>query len=104
MKEITLRVSRYDPALDAEPRFEEYTVRVNEGARVLHALHAIRDECDPTLAYRYCCGSGQCGSCAVQVDGTPALACMAEARDGMTIEPLDLPVLKDLMVDMSPVI
>ncbi|HNV39459.1 MAG TPA: 2Fe-2S iron-sulfur cluster-binding protein, partial [Methanoculleus sp.] len=62
MKAMTIRVSRYDPAHDAEPHFEEYTVRVNEGARVLHALHAIRDEHDPTLAYRYCCGSGQCGS------------------------------------------
>ena len=104
MKTITLAVSRFDPAVDAEPHLEEYTVRVNEGARVLHALHAIRDEHDPTLTYRYCCGSGQCGSCAVRVDGTPVLACMAEARDGMTVEPLDLPVLKDLTVEMSPVI
>jgi len=104
MKELTLRVSRYDPAEDAGPSFEEYTVRVNEGARVLHALHAVHDNHDPTLTYRYCCGSGQCGSCAVRVDGTPVLACMEEARDGMTVEPLDLPVLKDLMVDMGPVI
>jgi fumarate reductase (CoM/CoB) subunit B len=104
MKELTLRVSRYDPAEDAGPYFEEYTVRVNEGARVLHALHAVHDNHDPTLTYRYCCGSGQCGSCAVRVDGTPVLACMEEARDGMTVEPLDLPVLKDLMVDMGPVI
>jgi fumarate reductase (CoM/CoB) subunit B len=104
MKTITLRVSRFDPAEDTEPHIEEYTVRVNEGARVLHVLHAIRDEHDPTLSYRYCCGSGQCGSCAVKVDGKPALACMAEARDGMTVEPLDLPVVKDLTVDMEPVI
>ncbi|NLZ29701.1 MAG: succinate dehydrogenase/fumarate reductase iron-sulfur subunit [Methanomicrobiales archaeon] len=104
MRELTLRVSRYDPVEDAGPYFEEYTVRVNEGARVLHALHAVHDDHDPTLTYRHCCGSGQCGSCAVRVDGTPVLACMEEARDGMTVEPLDLPVLKDLMVDMSPVI
>ena len=38
------------------------------------------------------------------MDGTPGLACMEEARDGMTVEPLDLPVVKDLAVDMSPVI
>ncbi len=105
MKTITLQVSRFDPAVDAEPHFEEYAVRVNEGARVLHALHAVRDGHDPTLTYRYCCGSGgQCGSCAVRVDGKPVLACMEEARDGMTVEPLDLPVLKDLTVDMEPVI
>ncbi len=104
MKEITVRVSRFDPATDTGPHFETYTVRVNDGARVLHALHAIHDEHDPTLVYRYCCGSGQCGSCAVRVDGEPVLACMEEARDGMTVEPLALPVQKDLAVDMEPVI
>ncbi|RXE56905.1 succinate dehydrogenase [Methanoculleus taiwanensis] len=104
MKTITVRVARFDPAVDKEPYFETYTVQVNEGARVLHTLHAIRDEQDPTLSYRYCCGSGQCGSCAVRVDGTPVLACMEEARDGITIEPLALPVQKDLVVDMEPVL
>ncbi|MDK2862291.1 MAG: fumarate reductase (CoM/CoB) subunit [Methanomicrobiaceae archaeon] len=104
MREIRVRVSRFNPAEDAEPHIEEYTVRVNEGARVLHALHAIHDDLDPTLAYRYCCGAGQCGTCAVRVDGEPVLACMEEARDGMIVEPLALPVLKDLVVDMEPVI
>lgn len=104
MREIRVRVSRFNPTEDAEPHIEEYTVRVNEGARVLHALHAIHDDLDPTLAYRYCCGAGQCGTCAVRVDGEPVLACMEEARDGMIVEPLALPVLKDLVVDMEPVI
>ncbi len=104
MKEITVRVFRFDPAVDEKPRTETYTVRVNDGARVLHVLHAVHDEHDPTLAYRYCCGSGQCGSCAVRVDGEPALACTAEARDGMAIEPLDLPIVRDLVVDMEPVL
>jgi len=104
MREIRVRVSRFNPAEDAEPHIEEYTARVNEGARVLHALHAIHDDLDPTLAYRYCCGAGQCGTCAVRVDGEPVLACMEEARDGMIVEPLALPVLKDLAVDMEPVI
>jgi fumarate reductase (CoM/CoB) subunit B len=104
MKTITIQVSRFDPAVDTEPHLEKYAIQVNEGARVLHALHAVRDEHDPTLAYRYCCGSGQCGSCAVRVDGKPVLACMEEARDGMTVEPLALPVLKDLTVDLEPVI
>lgn len=102
MKEITVHVSRSDPAQDQSPRLETYTVRVNDGARVLHVLHAIHDEIDPTLAYRYCCGSGQCGSCAVRVNGEPVLACMEEARTGSVIEPLKLPVKKDLMVDLLP--
>ena len=52
----------------------------------------------------YCCGTGQCGSCAVRVNGEPVLACMTEAKDGMIIEPLNLPVKKDLLVDMEPVL
>lgn len=102
MKDLTLRVFRFDPLADGEPSYETYTVRVNEGARLLHALHAIHDEIDPSLHYRYCCGSGQCGSCAVRVDGEPVLACMDEARDGTTIEPLNLPVVRDLVTDMEP--
>ena len=86
------------------PISKHYHVNVQEGARVLHVLHAIHDETDPTLTYRYCCGTGQCGSCAVRVNGEPVLACMEEARDGTTIEPLDLPVIKDLAVDLLPYI
>ncbi len=102
MKDYTVRVFRFDPEYDEKPHFQTYSVRVSEGARVLHVLHAIHDDHDPTLSYRYCCGSGQCGSCAVRVNGEPVLACMEEARDGMTVEPLDLPVVKDLVVDMEP--
>jgi fumarate reductase (CoM/CoB) subunit B len=102
MKELTVRVYRFDPDEDEEPHFETYTVNVNEGARVLHVLHAIHDELDPTLAYRHSCSSGQCGSCAVRVNGEPVLACMEEARDNITIEPLNLSVKKDLVVDLLP--
>ena len=103
MKRLTVTVYRNNPAKDARARYQTYTVAVEEGARVLHVLHAIHAE-DPTLSYRYCCGTMQCGSCAVKVNGEPVLACMTEAKDGMVIEPLDLPVKKDLLVDMEPVL
>ena len=102
MKDLHVTVQRFDPKKDPTPHPEIYTVSVNEGARVLHVLHAIHDNIDPTLSYRYCCGSGQCGSCAVRVDGEPVLACMKEATDGITIAPLNLPVKKDLVVDLLP--
>ncbi|MFZ0182952.1 MAG: fumarate reductase (CoM/CoB) subunit TfrB [Methanoregula sp.] len=102
MKDLRVTVLRFDTKKDPAPHPETYTVRINEGARVLHVLHAIHDEIDPTLSYRYCCGSGQCGSCAVRVDGEPVLACMKEATDGITITPLNLPVKKDLVVDLLP--
>jgi fumarate reductase (CoM/CoB) subunit B len=102
MKELHVKVQRFDPKTDQKPRLEAYTVNVNDGARVLHVLHEIHDHIDPSLAYRYCCGSGQCGSCAVRVNGEPVLACMEEAEDGITIAPLNLPVIQDLVVDLLP--
>jgi fumarate reductase (CoM/CoB) subunit B len=102
MKKLTVRVSRFDPDTEREPQFETYTVKVNDGARVLNVLHAIHDEIDPTLSYRYSCASGQCGSCAVRVNDEPVLACMEEARDGITIQPLNLAVKKDLVTDLVP--
>ncbi len=104
MKELTARVFRYDPQVDDEPYYDTFTVIVKPGARVLDLLHEIHDRHDPTLSYRYCCGSGQCGSCSVRVNGEPVPACMAEGVDGMTIEPLNLVVIKDLSVDMEPLL
>ena len=102
MKELTVTVRRFDPDVDKDPRLVTYTVKVSEGARVLNVLHAIHDSIDPTLSYRYSCASGQCGSCAVRVNGEPVLACMEEAKDRITIEPLNLDVKKDLVTDLVP--
>jgi fumarate reductase (CoM/CoB) subunit B len=102
MREMTVTIKRFDPDKDKEPYYQTYTVKVNDGARVLNVLHAIHETIDPTLAYRYSCASGQCGSCAVLVNGKPVLACMEEAKDKSKIEPLNLPVKKDLMTDLVP--
>jgi len=102
MKKLTVRISRFDPAKDETAHLESYTVNVNEGARILHVLHVIHDTLDPSLSFRYSCASGQCGSCAVRVNGEPVLACTEEAKDGITIEPINLPVKKDLVVDLLP--
>ena len=99
MIQLTVRISRFDPVRDQNTHIEQYTVDVNEGARILNALQAVKI-LDPTLTFRSSCRAGQCGSCAVRVNGEPALACMTEATDGMLIEPLDLPVIKDLTVEL----
>ena len=102
MKDLTVTIKRFDPDKDKEPYFQTFTVKVNDGARVLHTLHAIHDTLDPTLSYRYSCAAGQCGSCAVRVNGDPVLACMEEAKDKSTIEPINLTVKKDLIADLLP--
>lgn len=81
----------------------EFDVAVNEGARVLNVLEKIH-ECEPDFAFRSCCRAGQCGSCAVRVNGEPVLACQVEAHEGDVIEPLNLTVIKDLVTDIAPVI
>ena len=101
MNLLTVNVSRFDPSHDKEPRMQEYSVEVNPGARVMNVLQAIHI-LDPTLEFRSSCRAGQCGSCAVRVNGEPALACMEEAVNGMVVEPLALPVIKDLVVELVP--
>lgn len=97
--QMNVTISRFNPDTDSVPRMEPWQVNVEEGARVLNVLDAIH-ALDPTLAYRSSCRAGQCGSCAVKVNGEPVLACTEEAKEGMVIEPLDLPVIQDLMVDL----
>ena len=101
---MKVTISRFNPETDAEPHRETYEVTVREGARILNVLDAVRDEIDPSLSYRHCCRGGQCGSCAVRVNGEPALACMQEAKDGDLIEPLNLPLIRDLVTDIAPAI
>jgi carbon-monoxide dehydrogenase small subunit len=58
-------------------------------------LHVLRDELGLT-GTKYSCGTGQCGSCTVIVNGEPVLSCifLAVAADGtdiVTIEGLSTP-------------
>ena len=44
---------------------------------LLDCLLSIKRTQDPTLAFRYSCGHGMCGSDAANVNGTPTLLCSA---------------------------
>ena len=73
---------------------------------VLDVVTHIQRRLDPTLAYRYACRVGMCGSCAMTVNGAPRWTCRthvdAVARDGaLEVRPLrNLPVIRDLVTDM----
>ncbi|HWQ66378.1 MAG TPA: fumarate reductase (CoM/CoB) subunit TfrB [Methanospirillum sp.] len=101
MNEFTVRVSRSEPKAGISRYLQEFTVQVNEGARVLNVLEAIHQQ-DPSFSYRSSCRGGQCGSCAILVNGEPELACMKEATANMLLEPLNLPVIRDLIVELVP--
>jgi succinate dehydrogenase / fumarate reductase iron-sulfur subunit len=72
---------------------------------VLEALLRIQAEQDGSLAFRYACRGAVCGSCAMLVNGQINLTCRLQARglgETITLEPLpNLPLLKDLVVDMD---
>jgi len=74
---------------------------------VLDALVAVQRGEDPTLAFRYACRVGMCGSCAMVVNGRERWACRtrlaALGRGPVTVRPLyHFPLLRDLVVDMAP--
>jgi fumarate reductase (CoM/CoB) subunit B len=100
---IEIKVLRYDPSRDDESHFETYMVDKKEKMKVLDALNYINQHYQANIAYRCSCRAGQCGSCALKVNGEVALACKAEIRDGDVIKPLNLPVIKDLVVDRTEI-
>ena len=101
-----LRVYRYDPDSDANPRIDTYYVdRDDCGPMVLDALIWIKYNIDPTLTFRRSCREGICGSCAMNIDGTNTLACtcgMDESKGAVKIYPLPhMAVVKDLVPDLT---
>nr|WP_204316628.1 2Fe-2S iron-sulfur cluster-binding protein [Bifidobacterium ramosum] len=60
---------------------QEYTLRVRPEDTVLDCLLTVKRTVDPTLAFRYSCGHGMCGSDAVAINGTPTLLCTATVKD-----------------------
>lgn len=107
MRTRPFRIHRYDPALDSEPSFEGYEVPVGESTSVLDGLFHVQEQLNENLSFRFSCRQGVCGSCCMEVNGRAVLACQTpiSSLDGteVTVRPLyNLPVIKDLVVDMEP--
>ena len=103
---VSLRVARYRPEHASEPYFDEYDVPASDDTVVLDALNHIKDHIDGSLAYRWSCRMGVCGSCGMMVNGVPRLTCSTFVREfgsePIVVEPLQyFPVIRDLVVDMS---
>ena len=105
-KRITLEIFRYNPEDGGEPFFQSYEVEYLNHWVVLDAINWIKDEIDGTIAHRWTCRMGVCGSCGMMVNGEPKLSCHSLLRDyapgPVRVEPLQhFPVEKDLVVDMN---
>jgi succinate dehydrogenase / fumarate reductase iron-sulfur subunit len=101
------KIFRFDPLKDKEPHYQEYIVEADPKDRILDCLNKIRWEQDPSLAFRWSCEHGVCGSDALKINGVCALACQKLIKDyqnsSFLIEPIPVfPVVKDLVVDMEP--
>jgi fumarate reductase iron-sulfur subunit len=86
--------------------FQSFEVPRLESQTVLDVITYIQRKCDPTLAYRFACRVGVCGSCAMSVNGRSRWTCRTHVAkvasdDQLEIAPLrNLPVVKDLVTDM----
>ena len=90
----------------AEGRFQQFDVPRHPSQTVLDVVTYIQRTLDPTLAYRFACRVGMCGSCAMTVNGVPRWTCRTHidrviGEDRLEIGPLrNLPVIRDLVTDM----
>jgi len=104
--EVLFRVKRYRPGSDSRPRYQEYRIPYRSDMVVLDGLNYIKDHVDPTLAFRWSCRMGICGSCGADVNGHPKLTCGTYVREFrrrvVTVDPLaNFPIIKDLVVDID---
>ena len=104
MSDRTFRIWR---GTAAGGSFGEHRIDVDEGMVVLDVLHRIQAKQANDLAIRWNCKAGKCGSCGMEINGRPRLACMTgmnlfadEAT--ITVQPLKtFPVIRDLVTDVS---
>ncbi len=103
---MKLSIYRYHPETDAAPRMQDFDIRLPSGATMLlDALEHIRTKVDDSLALRRSCREGVCGSDGVNINGKNGLACITKLdalSEPIVVRPLPgLPVIRDLVVDMS---
>src|SRR5581483_8866670 len=106
--QVALKIWRYDSS-SGERALREYEFDAPDEATLLDCLDIVKDRVDGTLAYRKSCRMMICGSCGMRMDGAAVLACktrMAEIVASGHVPVIsamgNLPVVKDLVVDMGP--
>lgn len=106
-KTVRVSVFRCDPTNGKPAHFQGYKVPARPDLTVLEALYHILEHLDGSIAFRSSCRAAVCGSCAMHINDQYRLACRTRVRDlqgdQVVVRPLaHLPVLKDLVVDLSP--
>jgi succinate dehydrogenase / fumarate reductase iron-sulfur subunit len=102
---MRFKIYRYNPDQDAKPYVQDYDISLERSdVMLLDALVRIKAQ-DDSLSLRRSCREGVCGSDAMNINGKNGLACItriADLREPIELRPLPgLPVIRDLVVDMS---
>src|SRR4051812_1255509 len=108
LMQVAMKVWRYDSST-GERALREYEIDAPEEATLLDCLDIVKDKHDGSLAYRKSCRMMICGSCGMRMDGAAVLACKTrmydiaqEGRVPVISAMGNLPIVKDLVVDMEP--
>jgi succinate dehydrogenase / fumarate reductase, iron-sulfur subunit len=112
-EQFTLRMRRYDPESGQAPYWDQHTIELEPHRSVLEGILQAKAKHDGSIGIRCSCRAAICGSCGVRINGEPGLAChthldharASSAAGGVIeIEPMgNMPVIKDLIVDMDAV-
>lgn len=101
-RKLNIRVLRFNSAHpEVAPHWQTYQLDDAAGMTLFIALSEIREKLDPSLQFDFVCRAGICGSCAMLVNGSPALACRTLTQNlGDTFTLAPLPVF-ELIGDLS---
>ncbi|MBK8504310.1 MAG: succinate dehydrogenase/fumarate reductase iron-sulfur subunit [Saprospiraceae bacterium] len=84
-----------------------FETEVSVGMVVLDAIFKIQTQDANDLAVRWNCKAGKCGSCSMEINGKPKLACMTRMNEYKPDEVIRVtpmktfPIIKDLVTDVS---
>jgi fumarate reductase iron-sulfur subunit len=103
-RRLSIRILRFNPQQPGEaPHWQTFELVDAPGMTLFIALSEIREQLDPSLQFDFVCRAGICGSCAMLVNGRPALACRTLTQDldaEFTLAPLPVfELIGDLSVD-----
>lgn len=87
------------------PRVETFDLDFQPGSSILDGLRTLRQEKDPSLAFRYACiNANACKECMMLIDGSVDYACTVRLKEGVTtLAPLPKKALvRDLVTEIAP--
>ncbi len=115
MADYTLKIRRFNPESGEAAYWEDFGVELPPERSVLDGILQAKDREDASIGIRCSCRAAICGSCGVRINGKSAARLQhAHRRRGrggrqanggaIVVEPMgNMPVLKDLIVDMDAV-